>query len=73
MTSKTKRKNTNFRQTEKEFRAKKINQILQGFRTNLPYRIYSFSVKQAKGQVEKIRSVYSRFSLKLPQYAKKKK
>jgi hypothetical protein len=73
MAKKGKRKNVYFRQTQKEFRAQKITQIFQHFRTNIPHTIYDYSLKGVKYPIEKIRNVYTSFNKKLPKYAKKGK
>lgn len=72
MAAKPKRKNTYFRQTEREFRAQKLSQIFQHFRTNIPYTIYRYSVKGVKYPIKKLKSAYNKFSIKLPKTAKKK-
>ena len=71
MAGKAKRKNTYFRQTEREFRAQKLSQIFQHFRTNIPYKIYKLSEKGVKYPLDKIKDVYKRFHKKLPENAKK--
>jgi hypothetical protein len=73
MAGKAKRKNIYFRQTEREFRAQKLSQIIQHFRTNIPYKIYNFSKKSVKYPFEKIGGAYNKFNTKLPKSAKKSK
>jgi hypothetical protein len=73
MANKGKRKNVYFRQTQKEFKAQKITQIFQHFRTNLPHKIYDYSVRGVKKGKKGIKMAYSKFQLKLPKYAKKEK
>lgn len=73
MPGKAKRQNIYFRQTPREFRAQKLSQIFQHFRTNIPYKIYSYSIKGVKYPINKIRNVYNRFNPKLPNSAKRKK
>lgn len=66
-----KRSNVNFRQTEKEFKSQKISKIFQHFKTNIPYKIYDYSIKGVKYPVNKLRNVYNKFNKKLPKTAKK--
>lgn len=71
MRVKTKRINTHFRQTEKEFRSQKIAQISQHFNRNLPYRIYSFSVRQVRSSVDKMKNTFLQIKPKLPKNSKR--
>ncbi|OGM05565.1 hypothetical protein A2715_05785 [Candidatus Woesebacteria bacterium RIFCSPHIGHO2_01_FULL_39_32] len=52
---KNKRTNIHFRQTSKEFRAQKQNQVYSVMNRNLPYRVYNFSKNLFNDQLQKLK------------------
>src|SRR3990167_252359 len=54
-TIRDRRKNVHFRQTPKEFRAQKQNQIYSVMNRNLPYRVYNFSKNLFNDQLQKLK------------------
>ena len=71
MEEKTKRRNTYFRQTERQFKAEKLNQIQEHFNRNLPYRIYSFSRRQVNRQMSRLKGAFNKVVTKIPKGAKR--
>lgn len=71
MRVKLKRINTHFRQTAKEFRSQKQSQIHQHFNQNLPYRIFSFSKRQIRIRVDKLKNAIYFVKAKLPKNSKR--
>ena len=65
------RTNIHFRQTPKEFRAQKQNQVYSVMNRNLPYRVYNFSKSLFDDQLLKMKIKVSKFSAKLPKNTKK--
>ena len=66
MADKSKRKNIYFRQTPKEFRAQKLAQIIQHFRTNLPYRFKTYAKNNLTKNLEILRNIKNKkFSKKI--------
>jgi hypothetical protein len=72
MKGKSKRKNTHFRQTAKEFRSQKQNQIYEHFNKNLPFKIYNFSKEQFVIHLSKLKREFNKVRFKLPRSAQKK-
>ena len=71
MKVKLKRINTHFRQTVKEFRSQKQAQIYQHFNQNLPYKIFSYSKRQLRIRMDKLKNTFFNLNIKLPKNSKR--
>jgi hypothetical protein len=70
---KAKRRNINFRQTPREFKAERQTKSFSVMNRNVPYRVYTFSKKFFDNQVGKLKNQFFKISTKLPKGAKKVK